>query len=312
MDSPHNRPATGFEPLGLSEQTLKAIVDLGDPSPSPFELEALPPLLSRRDLLAIGPSSTDYARTLAIDAIERVVGDGPAYGPTALILVPDRESSIRFHETAFQLASKGATARILGLIEGKPLTSQIGPLKHGTDIVVGTPGRVAEHVRRKTLRVEQLKIIALVRADEMLDHGNELRTVIEKTPTTRQSIITAGVGDDRVLSLAHRLLREPELLGVTSEELRAVAPEKPAVRMSNLHFDLGKGAGVGPADLVGVITREGGLNAEMIGEIKVKQNFSLVAVPAADAESLVHKLKGSRLKGRKTKIRLERFRSKPK
>jgi superfamily II DNA/RNA helicase len=310
MDEPQNRPLTGFESLDLSHQTLKAIADLGGPPPGPYEQEALPALLARRDLFSVGMSGPDSERALALNAIERVLRDGPAYRPTALVLVPDREASIRFHETAFQLSSRGSAARILGLVEGKPLTSQIGPLKHGTDIVVGTPGRVAEHVKRKTLRIEQLKILALDRADQMLDLGPKLRAIIEVTPATRQTIITAGSESDSTLSMAHRLLRDPVLIGVTPEEFGAAVPEEPSSPMTNLHFDLGKGAGVRPGDLVGVVTREGGLDADLIGEIKIKQNFSLVAVPVSDADGLVRKLKASRLKGRKTKVRLERFRAK--
>lgn len=310
MDEPRSRPSTGFESLGLSEQTLKAITALEDRPPSAYEQEALPPLLARRDLLSVDPPGEDSTTSLAVNAIERVLRDGPAYGPTALILVPERETSIRFHETTFQLSSRGSSARILGLVEGKPLTSQIGPLKHGTDIVVGTPGRVAEHVKRKTLRIEQLKILALVRADEMLDEATKLRAILERTPATRQTIITSVTGDDRILAMANRHLNDPVLIGVDADELRAAAPEEPSLPTTNLHFDLGKGAGVRPGDLVGVVTREGGLGADLIGQIKIKQNFSLVAVPVADAEDLVRKLKASRLKGRKTKVRLERFRAK--
>ena len=95
----------------------------------------------------------------ALPIIERILNDGPAYNPTALILLPTRELAIQVHEVIFHLSARGTVARVLGAFEGKPLTGQIEPLKHGVDIVVGTPGRLLEHVKRKTLRIEQLKLV---------------------------------------------------------------------------------------------------------------------------------------------------------
>ena len=242
--------------------------------------------------------------------IERIRNDGPAYGPTALILVPTRELAIQVHEQLFQLSARGTVARVLGLFEGKPLTNQIGPLKHGVDIVVGTPVRVLEHVKRKTLRIEQLRILVFDRADEILDTGvaREVEAIVQATPKTRQTILLTATSPPRILRMAHQHLRDPDLVGISVEEFEpAVPPDAPAVAMVNLYFGAGRGNDVTPRDLVGVITNEGGLTGEQIGAIRIKQNFSLVSVPAEQAKALVGKLRTSRIKGRKVKIRLERF-----
>ena len=267
-----------------------------------------------RDLFAKVDDEAARQAVLAVPAIERVREDGPAYGPTAVILVPTRELAIRTHEEVFQLSGRGAEARVLGLFEGKPLTSQIGPLKHGTDIVIGTPGRVVEHVKRRTLRIEQLKMIVVDRIDEMVELRltGDLESILGNTPKTRRTILLTGATPPppRALALAHKHLRDPELIGITAEEWNSLPVPVGPVAPVNLYFGLGKAAGISPRDLVGAITNEGGLDGELIGAIKIKQNFSLVAVPAEDAERLVSKLRSSLIRGRKAKVRLERFKLK--
>lgn len=240
----------------------------------------------------------------------RIERDGPAYGPTALVLSPTRDQAIRVHESIFQMTSRGTTARIAAAFEGKPFTSQIGPLKHGSDIVIGTPGRVAEHVKKRTLRIEQLKILVLDRADEMLESGaaQEIEGVFEVTPRTRQTIVLSTTAPPRLLTLARRRLSDPVLTGIDRDAYEATpVPGEIEERTANLYFGLGKAAGITPRDLAGVLINEGGLDRDRVGVIKIKQNFSLVAVPADELKGLVKRLKSTQVKGRKTKIRPERF-----
>ena len=304
-------PSTGsFSDLGLSEPVLAAISALGELRPTRFQSVTIPPLLEGRDLLGSPDSPDEAAAAFTIPVIERVLRDGPAYNPTAVILSPSRERAIEVHEAVFRYSSRGSTARVLGAFEGKPVTSQIGPLKHGTDIVAGTPGRVLEHVRRRTLRIEQLKILVIDGADAIFEEGldGEVAEIIDATPKTRQTIMLTGSTPTRVLAMARRQLRDPELAGVAREDLESVeAPAQPPGRMVNLYFGVGSKAGITPRDLVGAITSEGGLGGEQIGEVSIKANFSLVAVPASAAANVARKMKSSLVKGRKAKIRLERF-----
>lgn len=299
-----------FEELAISETTVATLAELGYVEPTALQALAIQALSEKRDLFAVTDSDPGNVVSYALPIIERIRNEGPAYGPTALILVPTREMAIRVHEEIFQLARRGTAARVLGLFEGKPLTSQIGPLKHGVDIVAGTPGRVLEHVKRKTLRIEQLKILVLDRAGEILDSGvaREVESIVDATPKSRQTVLLSATSPPRLLRLGHQCLRDPELFGASAEEFDSVdLPELPTVAMVNLYFGAGKGEGVTPRDLVGAITNEGGLAGQQVGAIKIKQNFSLVAVPSEEAKAVVGKLKASRIKSRKVKIRLERF-----
>lgn len=308
-------PSTGsFSDLGLSEPVLAAISALGELRPTPFQSVAIPPLLEGRDLLGSPDSPDEAAAAFTIPVIERILRDGPAYNPTAVILSPSRERAIEVHEAVFRYSSRGSTARVLGAFEGKPVTSQIGPLKHGTDIVAGTPGRVLEHVRRRTLRIEQLKILVIDGADGIFEAGleGEVAEIIDATPKTRQTLMLTGSAPTPVLTMARRHLRDPELVGVAREELESVeAPAPPQGKMVNLYIGVGSKAGVTPRDLVGAITNEGGLGGEQIGDVRIKANFSLVAVPASAAANVARKMKSSLVKGRKAKIRLERFQKPP-
>ena len=288
--------------------------DPGAGSKDQIARQAAATVLERLDLFArIDPDiDPDIGNVAAYGpaVIERIRQDGPAYGPTALVLLPTRELAIRTHEEFFQLSERGTTARIAAAFEGKPLTSQIGPLKHGADIVIGTPGRVLEHLGKRTLRIEQLKVFVIDRADEMFDLrlGRDLEAIIEPTPKTRQTILLTASAPPLVLKVAGRHLREPVLLGITREELDAVAPpEEPEEPMTNLYIGLGKGAGIKPRDLVGLVSNEGGLPGDRIGAIVIKQNFSLIAVPVDQAKGLVSRLRSRLVRGRKAKIRLERF-----
>ncbi|MGA7397999.1 MAG: DEAD/DEAH box helicase [Solirubrobacterales bacterium] len=307
--------ASGFNDLGLSASTIETLTGLNYHEPTPLQRASIPPQLARKDVLARIAAGDGHQAALALPLIARVLADGPAYNPTALILVPSREAAIRVHETVFQLSARGTAASVLGVYEGKPLTSQIGPLKHGVDIVVGTPGRVMEHVNRRTLRIEQLKVLVLAHADEMLRLGltREISEIVEVTPKTRQTILFSPTMPSRVMSMAHKVLREPELIGLEPQELASVAAsEKPDTKTVNIYFGVGRSAGVTPRDLSGAIVNDGRLEADRIGLIKIKQNFSLVAVPEGSAEDLVRSLQSSLIRGRKTKIRLERFRVKKK
>lgn len=300
----------GFSDLGLPESMLESLASLGWDKPTSFQEQTIPPMLERRDLLAQVQPGAGWIAALALPVIERIHRDGPTYNPTALILLPTRERAIKVHEEFFQLSARNSIANALGVFEGKPVTSQIGPLKHGVDIVVGTPGRVLEHVRRGTLRIEQLKVLVIGGADEMLESGQDgdLGEIVEATPRTRQTVIFASEATSLVLSLGRQNLRDPELIGIDPEIFEAVEVTKaPAGKLVNIYFGVGSKAGVTPRDLVGAITNEGGLNGEQIGQISIKGNFSLVAVPASTASNVVRKMRSSLIKGRKARIRLERF-----
>lgn len=309
--TPETAPA--FSQLGLSGPTLEALDGLGLSTASEFQASAIPPLLARRDLLALTGPGDDRDVAFAIPLIERVIEDGPAYNPTALILVPTRDDAIRIHETIFQLSGKGASASVLGVYEGKAVTSQIGPLKHGVDIVVGTPGRTLEHVKRRTLRIEQLKALIIAGADSLFESGlpGEVEAILRETPKSRQTAVLSAEMPERVLAFAGRHLRDPELLGVEPAAIdSAAAATVPASPMTNVYFGAGKAAKISPRDLVGAITNEGGLDGDQVGLITIKENFSLVAIPIDSAEETVRRLQPARIKGRKVKIRLERFRRK--
>ena len=303
----------GFSELGLSESAVNVLMGLRLFRPTSFQEQAIPSMLLKRDLLAEVDADAGWETTFAVSVIERILRDGPVFNPTALVLVPTREIAIEVHEAFFQLSARATIARCLGVFEGKPITSQIGPLKHGVDIVVGTPGRVNEHVKRGTLRVEQLKMLVLCRVDEMLDSGlsREIAAIVGSTPKTRQTMLFSPTMSPSVLALAHSCLSDPELVGIERDEFESTATsDDPEAQFVNLYIGLGSVAGISARDLVGVITNEAGLSGEQVGSIRIKANFSLVAVPAGAATDVVRKLQSSRIKGRKAKIRLERFKSK--
>ena len=157
-----------FEALGLSPELLKAVEDLGFEEPSPIQILAIPSLLAGRD--AVGQAQTGTGKTAAfgLPILEKAV---PGRTVQALVLCPTRELAIQVSEELSKLAVHKRAISILPIYGGQPIERQIRALAKGAQVVVGTPGRVIDHLQRGTLRLSDAGIVVLDEADEMLDMG---------------------------------------------------------------------------------------------------------------------------------------------
>ncbi len=216
----------GFAALGLEAALLTTLEALGYEEPTPIQREAIPPLLAGNDLLGRAATGTGKTAAFTLPLLQRLAHSPKQPHPSALILVPTRELAIQVCE-AVQRYGKQQTIAILAVYGGQAIRPQLIALKRGVDIVVATPGRALDHIRRKTLQLKDLQIVVLDEADEMLNMGfaEDLDAILKHTPTTRQTALFSATMPARIASIARQHLRNPIEIQIIKEPVKAgVAP----------------------------------------------------------------------------------------
>ncbi|WIG61176.1 MAG: DEAD-box ATP-dependent RNA helicase DeaD [Ktedonobacterales bacterium] len=224
-DAPTTPPTEGgreaFAALGMSEASLRAIADLGYGEPTPIQGQTIPLLLAGRDLVAQAPTGTGKTAAFGLPIIERL--DETQLYPQALVVVPTRELAIQVAEAMHSLG-KYRELVTLPIYGGAPYERQLRALKRGVQVVVGTPGRLLDHLGRGTLDMSQVRTVVLDEADEMLNMGfiEDIEAILAALPTERQTALFSATVPPRIARLAERFLREPEHISIAARE--AVAP----------------------------------------------------------------------------------------
>jgi ATP-dependent RNA helicase DeaD len=217
----------GFTDLGLRSELLAALSELGYEEPTPIQREAIPPLLAGRDLRGQAATGTGKTAAFALPALQRLTPDRLS----TLVLVPTRELAGQVSQ-AFHRYGRQLGVRVLPIYGGQPMGRQLQALARGVDVVVATPGRALDHIRRGTLRLGEVSTVVLDEADEMLDLGfaEDIEAILEATPADRQTVLFSATMPARIDGIARRHLREP----VRIEMGRAATPtgEPPLVRQS--------------------------------------------------------------------------------
>lgn len=222
----------GFAGLGLIESLVSSLTALGYEEPTPVQRETIPLLLAGRDVLAQAATGTGKTAAFALPMLQRIAeGSGSARrgGPAGLVLVPTRELAMQVAEAIHKYA-RGVGLGVLPLYGGASMYQQIRGLERGTAVVVATPGRALDHIRRGTLKLEKIRVAVLDEADEMLDIGfaEDLDAILDATPSERQTALFSATMPGRILSIAKRHLREAARVTIAGE--KRGAGELPRVR----------------------------------------------------------------------------------
>ena len=208
-----------FSELGLSPEILKAIDRLGFEQASPIQSEAIPLLLSGADV--VGQSMTGSGKTaaFAIPAIEKI--DPQVKSVQALILCPTRELAVQVCEEIHKLTFFKKGIHSLPIYGGQSYERQFFGLKQGAQIVIGTPGRIMDHMRRGTLRLETTKMAVLDEADVMLDMGfrEDIEFILQAVPTTRQTVFFSATMPRPIQELIQKYAREPRSVRIDQKAL---------------------------------------------------------------------------------------------
>jgi ATP-dependent RNA helicase DeaD len=197
-----------FAELGLGPELLKALDSLGYEEPTPIQREAIPHLLEGRDLLGLAATGTGKTAAFALPILQRIETGSPV--PAALILVPTRELAVQVARAVHRYGmSMGVT--VLPIYGGQSFSQQLKVLKRGVDVVVATPGRALDHIRRGTLYLGNLDALVLDEADEMLDMGfaEDLDAIMDEVPSSRQTLLFSATLAPRIATIAKKHLTDP-------------------------------------------------------------------------------------------------------
>jgi len=231
-------PAPGFSALGLDPQIVAALGALGYEEPTPVQKEAIPPLLAGRDVLGQAATGTGKTAAFALPLLHLLTPNAaPAERLGALILVPTRELAMQVAEAVHKYGkAKGVLA--VPIYGGAPMETQLRQLKRGVDVVVATPGRALDHIRRKSLALSRIQVVILDEADEMLDMGfaEDLEAILAETPTERQTALFSATLPPRIAEIANRHLRNPVRVRIDRE----VVPAGSAPRVRQTAYVVGR------------------------------------------------------------------------
>ena len=207
-----------FADLGMSESLMKSITAVGYEEPTPIQLSTIPLLLEGRDVIAQAQTGSGKTAAFGLPIIESI--NPKQRNVQALILAPTRELAIQVSE-ALHKYGRHKEVETLPIYGGQPYERQFRGLQRGPQIVVGTPGRVMDHMRRQTLDLSHIKFFVLDEGDEMLDMGfiEDIEWILEQVPTERQTALFSATMPPRIVQLASRYLNNPERISVASKQM---------------------------------------------------------------------------------------------
>jgi len=207
-----------FADLGLSEATLRAIAARGYQQPTPVQSRAIPEILAGRDLMVRSKTGTGKTAAFSIPIVEKLPKG--ARKPLALVLCPTRELALQVAQEIEALAA-GQDLRVAAIYGGTSMSQQIRALEEGAEVVVGTPGRIYDHIRRRTLDLGEARIAVLDEADEMLSMGfyEEVTRILDRLPKNRQTLLFSATLSPDIERLVSRYLVQPKTLLLSGDEL---------------------------------------------------------------------------------------------
>jgi ATP-dependent RNA helicase DeaD len=209
--------SNGFIDLGLPESLVQALRDVGYEAPTPIQAATIPPLLAGSDVLGQAQTGTGKTGAFALPMLSRIDVSKPQ--TQAMVLVPTRELAIQVAEAFQRYATHMKGFHVLPIYGGQSYTPQLKGLKRGAHVIVGTPGRVMDHMKRGSLPLDAMSFLALDEADEMLQMGfiDDIEWILEQAPATRQIALFSATVPPAIRRIAQRHLREPKEITIRSK-----------------------------------------------------------------------------------------------
>ena len=208
-----------FEELNLDDRILRAVADMGFEETSPIQGQAIPVALEGKDLIGQAQTGTGKTAAFGIPLLEKI--DPKVKKLQAVVLCPTRELAIQVAEEIRRLAKYMHGIKVLPVYGGQEIVKQIRSLKDGTQVIIGTPGRVMDHMRRKTIRTEEVHTVVLDEADEMLNMGflEDMETILGQLPENRQTMMFSATMPPAILEIARKFQNNPETVKVVKKDL---------------------------------------------------------------------------------------------
>jgi ATP-dependent RNA helicase DeaD len=224
-----------FAELGLSETLLKTLSEIGYETPSPIQAQCIPALLEGHDLIGMAQTGTGKTAAFALPLMEQI--DVKLAKPQALILTPTRELAIQVAEALQSYAKNLPGFHVLPIYGGQSYTIQLKQLSRGAHVIVGTPGRVMDHLERKTLNLDSLKTLVLDEADEMLRMGfiDDVEWILERTPAQHQTALFSATMPEQIRRVAQKYLVDPREIKIKSATATVAAIRQVYWQVSGMH-----------------------------------------------------------------------------
>ena len=227
--------SSGFSGFGFSEALLKTLEEKGYKKPSPIQKAAIPELMLGRDLVGQAQTGTGKTAAFALPLLERL--EGRSNLPRVLVLAPTRELAMQVADSFKAYAAGHPHLNVLAIYGGSDFRSQIHALKRGVDVVVGTPGRVMDHMRQGTLNTSGLRSLVLDEADEMLRMGfiDDVEWILEQLPEERQVVLFSATMPNEIRRLSKRYLSEPAEITIKTKDREAKRIRHRSITLQNAH-----------------------------------------------------------------------------
>lgn len=208
-----------FDELNIDERILRAIEDMGFEETSPIQTQAIPAVCEGIDV--VGQAQTGTGKTAAYTIPMLMKIDPQIKKPQAIVLCPTRELAVQVAEEIRKLAKYMSDIKVLPVYGGQEIVRQIKSLKTGVQIIVGTPGRVMDHMRRKTVKFDNINMVILDEADEMLDMGfrEDMETILTETPQDRQTVMFSATMPKAIMDIARNFQKDARVIKVVRKEL---------------------------------------------------------------------------------------------
>lgn len=216
---------TKFEELGLSQATLKAVLKMGFEEATPIQAETIPLGLKNIDLIGQAQTGTGKTAAFGIPLVEKI--DTSVEAIQGIIIAPTRELAIQVSEELYKIGS-GKRVRVLPIYGGQDIGRQIRSLKKAPHIIVGTPGRVLDHINRKTMRLDTVNTVILDEADEMLNMGfiEDIESILASTPAERQTLLFSATMPAPIQRMAEKFMKDPQIVRVKTKEMTVPSIEQ--------------------------------------------------------------------------------------
>ncbi len=211
----------GFDGLGLADEVLDAVKAVGFEKPSPIQAQTIPLLMKGEDVVGLAQTGTGKTAAFALPILSRI--DKKSRRPQALVLAPTRELALQVAESFQSFADNLGDVNILPIYGGQPYGAQLSGLRRGAHVVVGTPGRVIDHLQKGSLDISELRFMVLDEADEMLNMGfqEDVERILEDTPAEKQVALFSATMPSSIRRLSKRYLNNPQEVTVKSTQRTA-------------------------------------------------------------------------------------------
>ncbi len=212
-----------FEELKIKKEILKGISDLGYEVPTPIQAQAIPKLYAGKDIIGQAQTGTGKTAAFGIPMLEKV--NPRQKTPQILILTPTRELSMQVADEIGKFARHLNGVKSMAIYGGQPINRQIRALRQGVQVIVGTPGRLLDHINRRTLKLDKIIGVVLDEADQMLDMGflDDIETILKETPDTRQTVMFSATMPREIERIAKNYMKNYEKIKVVHKELTVPA-----------------------------------------------------------------------------------------